>query len=98
MPRRKKHRRCGLLITEKIYKPLSIPLADLEKVVIYRDELEALSLCGIKEFTQEEAGAQMCISRGTVQRLTKSGMKKILTAITENKAIVIEDYNTKKEE
>ncbi len=91
MPRYKKPRRCRCPFSRlkgKIFKPAGIPSTDLEFITLYRDELEALRLCDKEDLTQQEAGKRMGISRGTVQRLLSSGRKKMVTAITEQKAIV----------
>ena len=40
--------------------------------------------------SQEEAGLRMGVSRGTVQRLLKRGRAKVVQAISESKALLIE--------
>ena len=65
-------------------------MSDIEKIPLYRDELEALKLCDLDGLTQEEAGERMGISRGTVQRTISSARKKTATALAECKALVIE--------
>ena len=54
------------------------------------DELEAVRLCDLENLGQEAAGKRMGISRGTVQRLLKSGRAKLVGAIVENSALLIE--------
>jgi len=73
-----------------VFKPRSIPLADLQTIRLERGELEALRLCDLEDFDQAAAGVQMGVSRGTIFRLLQSGRKKLLTAIVDNKALVIE--------
>ena len=53
-------------------------------------ELEAMRLCDVEGSDQEEAGQQMGISRGTVQRLLKRGCSKLVRALVETAALVIE--------
>ncbi|MEW6117692.1 MAG: DUF134 domain-containing protein [Nitrospirota bacterium] len=92
-PRYKKPRKCQCPFKDHqgpIYKPIGMPMSELKQVTIYRDELEAMRLCDLKDFTQEEAGAKMGVSRGTVQRLLASARKKVIKAITECKALVFE--------
>lgn len=92
-PRQKKPRKCECSFGQlkgRIFKPSGIPLTALDHIVLYRDELEALRLCDLKEMTQEQAGISMCVSRGTVQRLLTSGRKKIAGAIICSKAIIFE--------
>jgi len=93
-PRCKKPRRCQCPFRDeraKIYKPAGIPTSNLEKVILFEDELEAMRLCDVLGLTQEEAGTQMGISRGTIQRLLSSGRKKIIEAILNGSAIVIQN-------
>jgi predicted DNA-binding protein (UPF0251 family) len=90
-PRLRKPRKCGCQLKGKAYKPTGISMKDLEKIVLYKDELEALKLCDMDGLTQEEAGASMGISRGTVQRILSSGRKKVATALSGCKALVMEE-------
>jgi predicted DNA-binding protein (UPF0251 family) len=80
------HRLPGTLVI----KPAGIPTKDLEKVVMGIDELEALRLCDSQGLSQEDAGMQMGVSRGTVQRLVTSGRKKVVDTILNGQALVIE--------
>lgn len=73
----------------RIYKPAGTPTTQLQKIFLFEDELEALRLCDVDGLTQEEAGAKMGISRGTVQRLLTSGRKKMISALLESKALFI---------
>jgi predicted DNA-binding protein (UPF0251 family) len=91
-PRQKKPRQCGCAAragATLIYKPAGIPLAELEQVRIERDELESLYLCDLQGMTQEEAGTCLGVSRGTVQRMITAGRRKVIEAITANKALII---------
>ena len=58
-------------------------------------ELEAMRLCDLDGYDQSDAGLRMGVSRGTVQRLLKRGRAKILTALLESCALVVEkgDYD-----
>jgi predicted DNA-binding protein (UPF0251 family) len=53
-------------------------------------ELEALRLCDLEGHEQESAGARMHVSRGTVQRLLKSGRAKVIEALVASAALLIE--------
>ena len=90
-PRYKKPRTCGCRFKGKAFKPTGIPLSDLEKITLYTDELETLKLCDHDGLTQEEAGCKMGISRGTVQRLLSSARGKVAAALSECKAILLEE-------
>lgn len=64
-------------------------MARLQVVHLGLDELEALRLCDLMGLEQEEAGQQMGVSRGTVQRLLSSARTKVVDALIHGKAIVI---------
>lgn len=90
-PRSKKERWCSCRLKGKAFKPTGIPMTEIEKIPIYRDEIEVLKLCDLDGFTQEEAGKKMGVSRGTVQRILSGARKKTAMAIAECKAIVLEE-------
>jgi predicted DNA-binding protein (UPF0251 family) len=92
-PRPKKPRNCACPHRPpgcSVFKPAGTPLKDLEQVSLPHDELEALRLCDGEGLTQEEAGALMGVSRGTVQRLVAGGRKKVIDAIVAGRALVLE--------
>lgn len=89
-PRSKKPRTCGCAIKGKAFKPIGIPFSEIDKVILYPDELESLKLCDGDGLSQEEAGNHMGISRGTVQRILASARQKTATALTQSKALVFE--------
>ena len=64
-------------------------MPDLEVLFLGEDELEALRLCDVDGLHQALAGDRMGVSRGTVQRLLKSGRTKLVRALIENAALVI---------
>jgi predicted DNA-binding protein (UPF0251 family) len=66
-------------------------MSELEKVILYIDELETFKLCDHDGLTQEEAGLKMGVSRGTVQRLLSSARGKVASALAECKAVLLED-------
>lgn len=94
-PRPRKPRRCcpSRRPSDQIFKPAGTPLAKLDRVELLADELEALTLCDRDALTQAEAGEQMGISRGTVQRLVTSGRKKIVTALLEGQVIILKPHD-----
>jgi predicted DNA-binding protein (UPF0251 family) len=65
-------------------------MAQLETIRLQLSELEAMRLCDLEDHDQEAAGRRMDVSRGTVQRLLKSGRKKILRALLQSHALLIE--------
>jgi len=68
-------------------------MKELERIVLAHDELEALRLCDMEQCDQTQAGKRMGVSRGTVCRLLKSGRTKVIEAIFDSKALVIEAGN-----
>ena len=97
-PRRKKLRVCECRFKGRAFKPTGVPMTEIEKIVLYQDELEALKLCDLDGLTQEEAGKRMGISRGTVQRILSGARKKMAEAISGCKAIVFEKTICKEED
>jgi len=63
----------------------------LETIRLELSELEAMRLCDVDGFDQEAAGQRMAVSRGTIQRLLKSGRAKILGALLQSSALLIEE-------
>lgn len=91
MPRPKKQRNCEGKPCGKVFKPTGTPLRELARIHLQEDELEALRLCDLQGFFQEQAGAKMGVSRGTVQRLLASAHKKVAAALTEGAALILGD-------
>ena len=90
MPRPRKKRCCRAYPDDRVFKPRSIPMSGLETVRLELGELEAMRLCDLEQFDQGDAGTRMGVSRGTVQRLLKSGRRKVLESIVHTKALIIE--------
>lgn len=93
-PRPRKPRRCcpTRRPTDHVFKPAGTPLSKLQRIELDADELEAISLCDRDAMTQAEAGAEMGISRGTVQRLVTSGRKKVIEALLSGHALVLKPH------
>jgi len=90
MARPPKRRRCLAYQGDRIFKPRSIPMYELKTIRLGRSELEAMRLCDLDRCDQESAGRRMAVSRGTVQRLLKSGRAKVLQALLHSRALLIE--------
>ncbi len=89
MPRPKKHRHCRQYEGDRVFKPRSIPMSQLEVISLELDEFEAMRLCDHDGLDQTAAGSRMGISRGTVQRLLRSGRSKVLHTLLSNAALII---------
>ena len=61
-----------------MFKPAGVPLQNLPIIPLEHDELEALRLCDTENLSQEEAGEQIGVSRGTVQRLLATARAKLV--------------------
>jgi predicted DNA-binding protein (UPF0251 family) len=94
MPRPRKHRQCRYFEGDRVFKPRSIPMSQLDVIRLGLDELEAMRLCDFDALDQETAGSRMGVSRGTVQRLLRSGRVKVLQALLESSALIIEQGAT----
>jgi len=73
------------------FKPQGIPLRELEEMVLFPDELEALKLHEVDGLEQIEASEKMKISQPTFARLLGSAHQKIAEAIVKGKAIKIKE-------
>ncbi len=65
-------------------------MSELGVIRLELDELEAMRLCDLEGHDQESAGTRMGVSRGTVQRLVTTGRSKVIQALVESAALVIE--------
>ena len=86
---KKKRRCCRNLNDQIVYKPAKIPMSKLETITIEIDEFEALRLCDLESKNQIEASDIMKVSRGTLQRILKSGRAKLVEALLNSKSILI---------
>ncbi|MCG6987062.1 MAG: DUF134 domain-containing protein [Gemmatimonadetes bacterium] len=89
MPRPRKRRACHAFAGDPVFKPRSIPMTELEVTELGLSELEAMRLCDLEGLDQEQAGARMGVSRGTVQRLLKSARAKVVGCLVANGALHI---------
>jgi uncharacterized protein len=94
-PRPIKPRFCQCPWGDNAFKPTRIPMRDLVKIPLAKDELETLRLCDLLGKTQEEAGTEMGVSRGTVQRLITSARAKVARALVERCALILGETEEK---
>ena len=73
-----------------IFKPAGVSVLELEVVVMTLDEFEALRLSDLEGLYQEQAAAQMNVSRATFGRILRSAHRKVADAIVHGKAMRIE--------
>lgn len=90
MPRPRKRRVLARQPRPAIYKPAGVPLENLATVRLLHEELEALRLAELESLTQEQAAAQMEVSRSTFQRILTRARRQMTLALVEGRALVIE--------
>jgi len=73
----------------KTQKFIPQPTATGNTITIEPAELEALRLVDLEGYSQEQAGTQMGVSRGTIWRLVKSARKKVAQALTEGRPLTV---------
>ncbi len=93
MPRPHKHRRVLFNPNVLYFKPAGIHLKELEEVILFPDEFEAIRLKDLLGLDQNTCAKQMNISQPTFHRIVHSARKKIADAIINGKAIRIQIKN-----
>ena len=73
-----------------IFKPVGIPVRELEEVLMTLDEFEAVRLADLEGLYQEQAAEQMKVSRPTFSRIIDSAHRKMADAVVHGKALRIE--------
>ena len=75
------------------FKPCGLKRSELERVILFEDEMEALRLADYEGLYQQECADRMGISRTTFSRLIESARKKIADALINTKALKIKRVN-----
>lgn len=65
-------------------------MRDLDEITMTLDEFEALRLADLNGLYQEQAAAQMAISRPTFSRIVDAARRKVADALVHGKALRIE--------
>ena len=76
-------------LQERLFKPLGIPMTQLETRQLTMDGLEALRLADLEGLYQEEAARRMGVSRATFARVLAEGRKVVADALVHGKAVEI---------
>ncbi len=94
-------RRCRRGRRGRFPKPVTIPIpSQVEQfipepritasaITIEPAEIEALRLVDLEGLSQEQAGIEMGVSRGTIWRLVQSARRKVAQALTEGRALAV---------
>ncbi|MDD5218338.1 MAG: DUF134 domain-containing protein [Candidatus Omnitrophica bacterium] len=75
---------------ERCFKPKCNPRKELLGVNLTLDEFEALRLCDLQCYEQEQVAKRMKVHRSTVSRILSSARQKVADALVNIKAIRIE--------
>jgi predicted DNA-binding protein (UPF0251 family) len=73
----------------KVEKFIPQPRIPDKPIIIEPAEIEALRLVDLEGLSQEQAGTEMGVSRGTIWRLLQSARKKVAQALTEGRALAV---------
>lgn len=73
------------------FKPVGIPMVELETLALGLDELEAIRLADVEGLYQEEAARRMGVSRPTYARILTGGRSKVGRALVEGKALLFSE-------
>src|SRR5512140_1948020 len=73
-----------------VFKPAGVPMRDIEEVVLTLDEFEAVRLADLDGLYQEQAAAQMNVSRPTFSRVIDAAHRKLADILVHGKALRIE--------
>ena len=71
------------------YKPVGIPMRDLDEIELAMDELEAMRLTDLEGMYQADAAERMGVSRQTIGNILNSVHRKVADALLNGKALRI---------
>ena len=89
MARPQKKRQVSCVPAASYFKPVGIPLRELEEIVLDLDELEAMRLTDLDGLYQAEAAEKMGVSRQTIGNILNSAHGKVADALLSGKALRI---------
>jgi uncharacterized protein len=86
-------RRIGFNPEITYFKPAGVRVRDLEQIILTAEEMEALRLKDFLGLDQNDAADKMEVSQPTFHRTLLSARKKVAQALTEGKAIMLENFS-----
>jgi predicted DNA-binding protein (UPF0251 family) len=92
MARPVKSRRVSCVPAASYFKPVGIPMRDLEEIALGMDELEAVRLTDLDGLYQADAAERMGVSRQTIGNILNSAHRKIAEALLNGKALRIDPH------
>ncbi|HMM22447.1 MAG TPA: DUF134 domain-containing protein [Selenomonadales bacterium] len=90
MVRPHKERRIQQLPPVTSYKPVGVPMREIDAIVLTFEEMEAIRLVDAEQLDMGEAAESMAVSRPTLHRIVNKARQKIATAMWQGKAVIIE--------
>jgi uncharacterized protein len=90
VPRPMKCRQVCCLPGVNYFKPVGIPMKNLEEIRLTVEELEALRLKEIEGLDQQKSAVKMGVSRPTFQRILATARHKTAQALITGKALRID--------
>jgi len=86
--------KCCRRVSEKpdctAFKPVGVPAASLEEIILSMDEFEAIRLADLEGLYQEQAAHRMNVSRQTFGRIIETARRKVAQVLTTGIALRIE--------
>jgi predicted DNA-binding protein (UPF0251 family) len=73
----------------KVEQFIPEPRIPARPITIEPAEIEALRLVDLEGLSQEQAGTEMGVSRGTIWRLLQSARRKVAQALTEGRPLTV---------
>jgi len=73
----------------KVEKFIPEPRTNASPILIEPAEVETLRLVDLQGLSQEQAGTEMGVSRGTIWRLLQNARRKVAQALTEGRPLTI---------
>jgi len=90
MPRPPRCRKIAGMPAAQAFKPVGVPMRELQEVVLRLDEFEAIRLADLDGLYQEQAAEEMNVSRTTFSRIVEAAHRKVADALVHGKALRIE--------
>ncbi|WDV46979.1 DUF134 domain-containing protein [Clostridiaceae bacterium M8S5] len=93
MPRPIKWRTIESMPKYNYFKPINIPIYDLEENILKIEEYESIRLKDYEGLDQEACAKRMNVSRQTFQRIYAEAKRKVADSLINGKAILIKGGN-----
>ena len=94
---RKIERRC-ISYEGHVFKPLAVPMKDLDQITLTKEEITALYYSDFLSIKQNSAAEKMGISQASLSRDLATAHSKIADAFFNTKAILFEEPEEKEDE